>query len=201
MVLASKRAMLSNNPETGKAFVDKEISRQVSVIAECRPAVSRWADEVWRVVAVLDGQAAAEPFTQLAEEPGGPTRFFAGSTQLLLHRKETEAYLGNLAGDRALYVIMRPDEGGQPLALYDVTASPYEAADYLDSGEELVESVPMTDAIAAWMQAFCDFHHVETPFKKRRRDKVDVEELKFSKEPIFARTGRYPSPEGAEGDG
>ena len=181
--------------------MDKEISRQVSVIAERRPAVSRWADHVWRVVAVLDGQAAAEPFTQLGEEPDGAARFFAGSTQLLLHRKETEAYRINLAGDRALYVIMRPDEGGVPLALHDVTASPYEAQDYLDSGEELVEAVPMSDAIAAWMEAFCDFHHVETPFKKRRRDKVDVEELKFSKEPIFARTGRFPSPESAEGDG
>jgi hypothetical protein len=193
--------MLSNIPEARKVFVDKEISRQVSVIAERRPAVSRWADEVWRIVAVLDGQAAAEPFTQLGEGPDGTARFFAGSTRLVLHRKESEAYRINLAGDRALYVIMRPEEGEQPFALHDVTASPYEAADYLDSGEELVEAVPMSDVIAAWMEAFCDYHHVETPFKKRRRDKVDVEELKFSKEPIFARTGRFPSPESTDGDG
>ena len=193
--------MLSNIHETEKAFVDKEISRQVSVIAERRRLVSRWADDVWRVAAVLDGQAAAEPLTQLGEAPDGAERFFAGSAELLLHRKETEAYRINLAGDRALYVIMRPNEGGVPFALHDVTASPYEAQDHLDSGEELVEAVPMSDTIAGWMEAFCDFHHVETPFKKRRRDKVDVEELKFSKEPIFARTGRYPSPEGAEGDG
>jgi hypothetical protein len=150
---------------------------------------------------VLDGQAAAEPFTQLGEGLKGAARFFAGSTDLLLHRKETEAYRSNLAGDRVLYVIMQAEDGDPPFALYDVTASPYEAADHLDSGEELVEAVPMPDAIADWMEAFCDFHHVETPFKKRRRDKVDVEELKFSKEPIFARTGRYPSPESAEGDG
>ena len=181
--------------------MDKEISRQVSVIAERRPAVSRWADDVWRVVAVLDGQAAAEPFTQLGEGPDGAARFFAGSTELLLHRKETEAYRINLAGDRVLYVIMRPEEGELSLALHDVTASPYEAADHLDSGEELVEAVPMFDVIADWMEAFCAFHHVETPFKKRRRDKVDVEELKFSKEPIFARTGRFPTRESAEGDG
>ena len=193
--------MLSNIPETGKSFVDKEISRQVSVIAERRPAVSRWADDVWRAVTVLDGQAAAEPFTPLGEGPDGAARFFAGSTQLLLHRKETEAYRSNLAGDRVLYVIMRPDDGDPPFTLYDVTASPYEAQDHLDSGDELVEALPMSDAIASWIEVFCDFHHVETPFKKRRRDNVDVEELKFSKEPIFARTGRFPSPEGADGDG
>ncbi|HSG95467.1 MAG TPA: DUF3305 domain-containing protein [Afifellaceae bacterium] len=181
--------------------MDKEISRHVSVVAERRPAVSRWADEVWHVVAVLDGRAGAEPFTQLGQEPDGVVRYFAGSTELLLHRKETEAYRSNLAGDRVLYVIMHAEEGDPPFTLHDVTASPYEAADHLDSGEELVESVPMPDAIAGWMEAFCDFHHVETPFKKRRRDKVDVEELKFSKEPIFARTGRFPSPESAEGDG
>ena len=181
--------------------MDKEISRQVSVIAERRPAVSRWADHVWRVATVLDGQAAAVPFTQLGEQPDGTVQFFAGSSELLLHRKETEAYRSNLAGDRVLYVIMRPDDGEAPFILYDVTASPYEAQDHLDCGEELVETVPMSDAIAAWMEAFCDFHHVEVPFKKRRRDKVDVEELKFSKEPIFARTGRFPGPESAEGDG
>ena len=193
--------MLFNIPETGKAFVDKEISRQVSVIAERRPAVSRWTDHVWHVVAVLDGKAAAEPFTQLGEEPDGAARFFAGSTALLLHRKDTEAYRSNLAGDRVLYVIMRPDDGDVPFILYDVTASPYEAQDHLDCGEELVETVPMSDAIAEWMEAFCDFHHVDVPFKKRRRDKLNVEELKFSKEPIFARTGRFPATESAEGDG
>jgi hypothetical protein len=181
--------------------VDKEISRQVSVIAERRPAVSRWADHVWRAVAVLDGQAAAEPFTQLGEEPDGAARFFAGSTELLLHRKETEAYRTNLASDRTLYVIMRPEEGELPFALYDVTASPYEAQDYLDSGDELVEAVPMSKEIVSWIEVFCDFHHVETPFKKRRRDKLDVEELKFSKEPIFARTGRFPTPKSTKSDG
>ena len=181
--------------------MDKEISRQVSVIAERRPAVGRWAEEVWRVVTVLDGQAAAEPFTPLGEGPDGAERFFAGSTQLLLHRKETEAYRTNLAGDRVLYVIMLPDEGDMPFTLYDVTASPYEAQDHLDSGDELVEALPMSKEIASWIEVFCDFHHVEVPFKKRRRDKVDVEELKFSKEPIFARTGRFPGSESAEGDG
>ncbi len=193
--------MLSNNHETGKVFLDKQISRQVSVIAERRPAASRWADDVWRAVAVLDGAAAARPFTQLGAAADGATRFFAGSAELVLHRKETEAYRINLAGDRVLYVIMRPHDGDPPFALHEVTASPYEAQDHLDSGEELVEAVPMTEAIADWMEEFCVVHHVETPFKKRRRDKVDVEELKFSKGPIFARTGRFPSPEGAGGDG
>jgi len=193
--------MLSNIPETGKSFVDKEISRQVSVIVERRPAVSRWADDVWRAVAILDGQAAAAPFTLLGEGPDGVARFFAGATQLLLHRKETEAYRSNLAGDRVLYVIMRPEEGELPFTLHDVTASPHDAQDHLDSGDELVEAVPMSEEIASWIEVFCDFHHVETPFKKRRRDEVDIEELKFSKEPIYARTGRFPSPESSKGDG
>lgn len=192
--------MLSNNHKARNAFVDKEISRQVSVVAERRPAVSRWADHVWRVVSVHDGLAAARPFTPLGEGPDGTMQFFAGSAELLLHRKETEGYRINLAGDRVLYVIMRPEEGELPFALHDVTASPYEAQDHLDSGEELVEAVPMPAAVVGWLQAFCDFHHVDEPFKKRRRDKVDAEELKFSKEPIFARTGRFPSPKSTEGD-
>ena len=181
--------------------MERQISRRVSVIAERRPAVSRWADYVWRVVAVLDGKAAADPMTPLGEEPDGTVRYFAGSTNLTLYSAETAAYLTNLAGDRVLYVIMDLDEGGKPVILRDVTASPFDAADHLDSSEGLVEAVPMPDAICEWLRAFCDFHHVDTPFEKRRRTKTDVEELKFSKEPIFARAGRVPTSEDGEADG
>ena len=52
-----------------------------------------------------------------------------------------------------------------------VTASPYEAQDYTDSGEELVERVPMPEGVQAWVWEFIERFHVEETFIKRKRDK------------------------------
>lgn len=181
-------------------MLDKEISRTVSVIVERRPAASRWADWVWVPCEVIEGEAAAEPWAGLGETANGIARYFAGSTDMVLHRKETEAYRVNLAGDRVLYAVLRPaddesDEGeaDYPHVLHAVTASPYEAQDHLDSGDEIVEAIPMPQAIADLIDAFSSFHHTEEPFIKRKRDRLKVEEQKFGKEPIFARSGRYTS--------
>ncbi len=175
-------------------MLDKEISRTVSVMVERRPAASQWVDWIWAPSEILEGEAAAEPFTRLGETADGVDRFFAGSVELVLHRKETEAYRINLAGDRVLYaVLLADDEAGTPWMLHAVTASPYEAQDHLDSGDEIVEALPMPQAIAELIEAFCAFHHRAEPFIKRKRDRIKVEELKFGKEPIFARTGRFPS--------
>ena len=175
-------------------MLDKEISRTVSVMVERRPATSRWADWIWSPCEIIEGAAAAEPFVKLDETEDGIARYFAGSTDIVLHRKETEAYRVNLAGDRVLYAILRADdEDDVPYTLHAVTASPYEAQDYLDSGDEIVEPIPMPHSIAELIEAFCAFHHKEEPFIKRKRDKHKTEEQKFGKEPIFATAGRVSS--------
>lgn len=175
--------------------MDKEISRTVSVVVERRPAASRWADWLWVPAEIIEGAPAAAPFTRLEGSDDGTARYFAGSTDIVLHRKETEAYRVNLAGDRVLYAVLRPDEDHDwPYSLHAVTASPYEAQDYLDSGDELVEPIPMPASVAELLEAFCAFHHVEEPFIKRKRDRVKTEDLKFGKEPIFAAAGRRRPP-------
>ena len=45
----------------------------------------------------------------------------------------------------------------------------------MDSGEDLVEAVPMPEPVLAWMQDFVGQHHVEEPFVKRKRDKKRVD--------------------------
>lgn len=181
-------------------MLDKEISRTVSVMVERRPAASRWADWIWCPCEIIEGAAAAEPFVKLGETEDGIARYFAGSTDIVLHRKETEAYRLNLAGDRVLYAILRADdEVDAPYTLHAVTASPYEAQDYLDSGDEIVEPLPIPHQLAELIEAFCAFHHKEEPFIKRKRDRLKTEELKFGKEPIFAATGRV-SASGEDGD-
>ena len=79
----------------------------------------------------------------------------------------------NLSDDPPrIYVLLRDDDeddSGHGILPFLVTVSAFEAQDYLDSGEEEVEGVPMPDAVIAWVQAFIDKHHVDEPFIKRKR--------------------------------
>ncbi len=55
------------------------------------------------------------------------------------------------------------------------TASPYEAQDYADTGEELVEKVPMPAGLVAWIRDFVELHHEDEVFIKRRRNKARID--------------------------
>jgi hypothetical protein len=119
----------------------------------------------------------------------GYVRYHAATLPLTLHRKETEALRLNLMLDQPeLYVVLQEaDEPGSPFPYlpHVVTASSYHAQDFHDAGEDIIEKVAMPEGVAALIQAFVEEHHVEEEFKKRRRDKLDVEEQKFGKTPIF----------------
>ena len=105
------------------------------------PGVTRWAKWYWRAVAVLPGAGPAD-WKELRRE-GEAAEFHAATLPLTLWAPDTEAYLVNLADHPpSVYVILRNEPDGQmPLTVALVTASPFEAQDYADSGEELVEKV------------------------------------------------------------
>ena len=67
------------------------------------------------------------------------------------------------------------------MAVAGVTASPFDAQDYADNGEDIVEPVPMPDTLVAWLSAFVGQHHVDQEFVKRRRDRVAVEAVEDGK--------------------
>ena len=73
-----------------------------------------------------------------------------------------------------MYVVMRESEDDTPFEMVLVTASPYEAQDYADNGEDIVEKVSMPEGVIAWVREFTEAYHEEEVFKKRRRDKLDV---------------------------
>jgi len=146
----------------------------LGVVVRRSPSVSRWAKWSWRPVAVLPGAAAAD--WRVLREEDSATEFMAGVRTLELHRADAEAYLLNLLNEEpSIYVVMRPKGPDEPApegvdyTLTGVTASPYEAQDDLDSAEELVERVPMTEGLIAWIGEFVDAHFEDEPFKKRRR--------------------------------
>ncbi len=107
---------------------------------------------------------------------GDAVEYHAATLPLELFRTDTEAYLHGLSAKvPSIYVVMRPSESDEPLDMVLVTASPYEAQDYTDTGEELVEKVPMPDGLIAWIREFVELHHEDEVFVKRRRDKARVD--------------------------
>ena len=159
--------------------MERSIRMPLGVVIERREIDNRWQRWAWQPVAVLPG---APPLTQWRELLRGDrfVRWHAATLPLELHRKETEGYRYNLSGKvPAIYVGLRAQDGdADRFAPFLVTASPYEAQYYPD---DLVEPVPMPDGLIAWVQAFVDRHHVDEPFRKRKRDRLEPESL--SREP------------------
>ena len=155
---------------------DRTSTIRVGVVIRRLPAVSPWIDWVWRPVALLPGAPDAD-WVELRRE-GEAVEFHAATVTLELHRAETEPYRVALSNQPPLaWVILRQcDEPGRPeMAVWRVTASPYEAQDALDSGEEVVEAVPMPPALIAFVDDFVSRHHVEEAFVKRQRDRVRLD--------------------------
>lgn len=178
----------------------KELTFEVGVVVERRPAKSRWIDWVWRPVAALEGIPKAEPFTCLSEEPDGTATYYIGARPVTLWPRETDAYLLNLSAGPFLYVVLRAAKGPLPYAAHLVTASPYEAEAYTTSGDEIVEAVPMPAPVRATVEAFCEAHPYVDPFEKRKRDSgKKKQKLQFGKEPVFRQTGTMP--QGGRRDG
>ena len=146
----------------------------MGIVLRRRPGATRWAEWSWRVSDVLPGASNAE--WRLLREEGNVCEFHAATLLLELHGADTDSYLHGLnAQVPCLYVVMREsDEDTLPFELVLVTASPYEAQDYADNGEDIVEKVVMPRSVSAWVQRFVDQHHKEETFKKRKRDKKDV---------------------------
>ncbi len=148
----------------------------VGVVVQRSPSVSRWAKYAWKATAVLPGSAKAD-WKELRTE-GSVTEFHAATLPLTLFVSDTEAYAHELqARVPSVYVIMRPNEktGDRPWQVTSVTASPYEAQDYCDSAEELVEKIAMPDGLRAWVTDFVDAHYEEEVFVKRRRKNMNVD--------------------------
>lgn len=152
----------------------KSISIPLGIVIRRVPGVTRWARHLWKAVAVLPGAGKAD-WKELRRDEDA-VEYHAATLPLELFRTDTEAYLHGLSAKvPAIYVVMRPNENDHPLEVTLVTASPYEAQDYADTGEELVEKVPMPDGLIAWIRDYVELHHEDEVFIKRRRNKTRID--------------------------
>ncbi len=144
----------------------------LGVVVRKSPGVTRWARWAWKAVAVLPGAPPAQ-WRELRRE-GEAVEFHATTRPLEFHRSDAEAYRSGLSARvPSIGVVMVEGEDG--LTVTHVTASPYETQDFLDSGEEIVELVPMPDGLIALIRDFVDTHIEEERFVKRRRDRAEVD--------------------------
>jgi len=159
----------------------------VGVVVERRKAASRWVEFVWRAVGVLPDEADMTPWTVIREQEDA-TLFYAGSATVDLHRSETERYRDNLAtGTPKAWIVLSPSEGVWPYVVSAVTADPAEGEAFTEAGANLVEAVPMPEALHETIEKFIAEHHVERQFVKRERREANPEAL--------ARRGRKGGPE------
>jgi len=151
------------------------IDMPLGVVVRKTPGVTRWAKWNWRAVAVLPGAGPAD-WVELRRE-GDAVEYHAATLTLTLWAADAEAYLVNLADAiPSIYVILRDEpEDAAPMHAVLVTASPYEGQDHADSGEDIVEKVPMSEGLIAWIRDFALQHYEEEVFVKRRRDRARVD--------------------------
>ncbi len=155
----------------------KSISMPLGIVIRKVPGVTRWVSHIWKAVAVLPG--AGEASWKELRRDGDTIEYHSATVPLELFRTDTEAYLQGLSAKvPSIYVVMRESGSGHPLEFVLATASPYEAQDYADTGEELVEKVPMPEGLIAWVRDYVEQHHEDEVFVKRKRKnaRVDLKE-------------------------
>ena len=164
----------------------------LGVVVERRRSDHPWQEWFWRPVAVIPGAPETADWKVL-KSGSGWTRYHAATLPLKLHRADTEAYKFNLSSHAPeIYVVLRHNEeaADHEIEPFLVTASPYEAQDLLDSGDDIIEGVPMPGVILAWVQDFLDKHHVDKPFRKRKRERYDPDKVGFGQQGSVGSRGR-----------
>lgn len=149
----------------------------VGIIVRRTPGVTRWAPWAWRVSALLPGAGPAD-WHELRRE-GDAVEFHAATLTLELFSSDTQGYVVSLASKTpSLYVVLSEDlnsEGKPPWKPELLTASAFEGQGYAESGEGLVERVPMPLPLISFIRDFVQAHHVEEAFVKRKRDRKRVD--------------------------
>ena len=174
------------------------LSLPLGIVLRKTPGVTRWAKWNWKAVAVLPG-AGQESWRELRRD-GDAVEYHAATVPLELWRTDTEAYLTELSTRvPSIYVVMRKpveQDAEHELDIVLATASPYDAQDYADNGEDIVELVPMPEGLIALIQKFIQEHHVEEKFVKRKRDKrrIDLVENGVGDVRISQATDVYRAP-------
>ena len=120
---------------------------------------------------------------------GENKNLYVADASIDLHRAEAEGYAENLqSSDPSIYIVLRDgdllddneevdnENNSIDVHLAEVSLSPYNIQDYEDCGEDKVEKVPLYGPIAELVNKFVGVHFHPEEFKKRKRDKKNIDE-------------------------
>ena len=126
---------------------------------------------------------------EVKKEDGLNKNLYFAEASIDLHHAESEGYAENLqSSDPSVYIVLRDrdliDENEKnneqddniDIHLAEVSLSPYHIQDYEDCGEDRVEKIPLYGPIAELLEKFVEFHFHPEEFKKRKRDKKDIDQ-------------------------
>ncbi|CUX80107.1 MAG: Protein of unknown function (DUF3305) [Roseibaca calidilacus] len=170
----------------------KQILR-VSVLAQRRPPVTRWGNAELRASAVLPQEPAVAPNTLLTSD-GGLETWYLGGRDMVLYSGDTSHHKDNLLSGRpSVWVVIR---GNDPSSaeVVDVTADPYEGEGYASDLDLTVEAVPMPVSMRKLVKDFVETHHVEIPFKKRKRTPVDPNAMSARAPRVLSEDDKWGKP-------
>jgi len=142
-------------------------SVRLAVVMERRTLDNPWSSQTWLPVAVrID--AATEPAPRALGETSDVVQWLFPGLDLALSRDECEGYWQNLVSPGArVFVLWRmEDEDGLPVP-ERVTASYDEASAWMDASE-LVEGVPMPEALVPWVGDYLKANFRPEPKKRIR---------------------------------
>ena len=150
---------------------------EVAVVIERRDGATAWIRESWRSLAVIAEPPPNSAPWVLLRRGDGFEHYLATGVPLELHRSDLASYRYNLGSiDPRLYVVLRHrDDAARPVGPLLVTAAPDQAQAMSESGEDVIDGLPMPDALHAWIELFCASHPPDRPLGKRKRDTMDAD--------------------------
>ena len=138
-------------------------TRTVAVIMRRRVTRDRWESVVWEAWSVLESDEPKGVARMLADQ-GGVAQWFFPGFDVVLHRDEAEGTYLNVTSPQPSVFVMSRMEEDKAVPQY-VTASQYEAARWMDGGEQ-VDRVHMPAELVAWAGEWVKQNY--RPEKKKR---------------------------------
>jgi hypothetical protein len=142
---------------------------RIGVLATLRPPATKWGTAALKPCAVLWPAPTLERGALVAAEGAVETRYL-GDHGLTFHSGDTGHQQDNLSSaSPSVWVALAEADDAARAEVRLVTVDPYEGGGMADDPALVVEAVPLPGALADEMAAFIATHHVEIPFKKRKR--------------------------------
>lgn len=142
---------------------------RVAVVLERIARPTQW--EAWRFapVEVTPDEGGFGSAPRVLRDDGQVARTLHPGLEVRLHRDEGEGYHLNLtSGAPAWFVMWRIDDEDPSRAWPELVTLSYNEAGRLLDAQERVDTLPLPEAVRAWLQDFTEQHYRPEPKQRKR---------------------------------